>query len=85
MSIQLTSLCPAQTSLVLAGSHWADQQLHEDPKGTTVSLVINYFCDGLHRLSRENTIGPLVSLISACVSMEARFLPLQFASYNFQN
>lgn len=74
-----------QTSLVLAGSHWTEQQLCEDPKGTTVPLGIKYFCDGLHRLSRENAIGPLLSPISARVSMEETFLPLQLVSYNFQD
>lgn len=62
----------SRVSLVWAAAAWRSQE--------QVPLVTNYFCNGLHRLSRENTIGPLLSPISTCVSMEATFLPFQFAS-----
>jgi len=45
---------------------------------------MNCFYGGLHRFSRENTTGPLLSPISACVSVEATFLRLELASSNFQ-
>lgn len=70
---------------MLAGCHWCEQQLHEDPKGIIVPLLINPFWDGLHRLSRENTTGTLLSPMPACVRIEATDLPLQLASRNFQD
>lgn len=60
---------------MLGGSHWAEQQHHEDCNETDVPLGINNFCDGLYRLSREKGTGGLPSPISASVSMEATFLP----------